>query len=59
MYSLSNGSNGQIFAVTFFAKKRKKAAIITTQVNAALGLPRNKSHTYFPHSFKGINHGKN
>jgi hypothetical protein len=24
---LTSGSNGQIFAVTFFAKKRKKAAI--------------------------------
>jgi hypothetical protein len=24
---LTNGSNGQIFAVTFFAKKCKKAAI--------------------------------
>jgi len=24
---ITNGSTGQIFAVTFFAKKRKKAAI--------------------------------
>ena len=37
---ITNGSNGQIFAVTFFAKKRKKAAIKLIPQIEALGLGR-------------------
>jgi hypothetical protein len=42
--NITNGSNGQIFAVTFFAKKRKKAAIKLRPQMAALYVKNEGNH---------------